>query len=98
MNYLRSFYARLSGINFAYLLILGLVIKAIAFDVSYASFLLTIPVLAFEGYKLYLKSKIQDPVVLDSEVRKELDQIKSKLNASTFEQGLKPAGAAKRYF
>lgn len=84
--------------NFAYLLTLGLMIKALIFDISYAAFLLTIPVLVFEGYKLYLKSKTPDPIALDAEVRKELDNIKSKLNANTFEKGLASTSPTKRYF
>lgn len=88
----------LLGANYAHLLVLGLVIKAIAFDVSYASFLLTIPVLGFEAYKLYIKSKKVEPFVLDAEVRKELDNMKSKLNATTLEKSLIPTAQTKRYF
>lgn len=96
MNRLKAI---ISGTNFAYLLILALVVKSIVSDVSYAAFLLTIPVLGFESYKLYLKSKAPNQVVLDAEMRKELDNIKSKLNANAFEKGLTAASTPnKRYF
>jgi hypothetical protein len=99
MNRLKSAYAYLCGTNFAYLLILGLVVKALIHDVSYASFLLTLPILGFESYKLYIKTKTVDPVVLDGEIRKELDNIKAKLNANTLEKGLNsPTTPIKRYF
>lgn len=98
MDRLKSFFSYIYGMNYAYLLVLALMVKAIVSDVSYASFLLTIPVLAFEGYKLYLKAKTPSPVVLDAEMRKELDNIKSKLNATTFEKGLGSVAPAKRYF
>lgn len=98
MDKLRLAYNYICGTNFAYLLVLGLVVKALVSDVSYATFLLTIPVLSFEGYKLYIKSKTPDPIMLDAEVRKELDNIKSKLNANTFEKGLKSQTPTQRYF
>jgi hypothetical protein len=88
----------LSGMNFAYLLVLALMVKALVADISYPIFLLTIPILTFEGYKLYIKSKQPDPVVIDAEVRKELDNIKSKLNATTFEKGLSAQKPVQRYF
>lgn len=96
MDFFRQAYSRLSSYNYTHLLVLGLVIKAIVSDVSIATFLLTIPVLAFESYKMYLKSKVVSPIELDAEVRKELDNIKSKLNAQTLEKGLK--APVSRYF
>lgn len=89
MNFFRSLYTRVSRVNLAHLLVLGLVVKAIISDISYATFLLTIPVLAFEGYKLYLKAKQPDPIKINEEVVKELDNIKSKLNAQTMEKSMK---------
>lgn len=89
MNFFRSLYTRLSRVNLAYVLVLGLVVKAIISDISYATFLLTVPVLAFEGYKLYLKAKQPDPIKINEEVVKELDNIKSKLNAQTMEKSMK---------
>jgi hypothetical protein len=99
MNRLKLAYAYLCGTNFAYLLILALVVKALIHDVSYASFLLTLPVLGFESYKLYLKHKTPDPIVIDEQIRKELDNIKAKLNANTLEKGINaPTTPMKRYF
>ena len=72
MDRFKAVYAYLCGTNFAYFLILGLVVKALVSDISIATFLLSIPVLGFESYKLYLKSKTPDPIVIDAEVRKEL--------------------------
>lgn len=98
MNKLRSLVNYLSGINFAYILILALVIKALVSDISIATFLLSIPVLGFESYKLYLKTKQPDPVAINQEILAELDKIKAKVNASTFEKGLSAQAAPKRYF
>jgi hypothetical protein len=96
MEKLRAVYNYASSLNFAYLLILGLLGKALISDVSYATFLLTIPVLGYEGYKLYIKSKTPDAVVLDAELRKELDNIKSKINAGNMDKGVN--AMPKRYF
>lgn len=98
MNKFRSLYNYACGINFAYLLVLGLVIKALVSDVSYATFLLTIPVLGFESYKMYLKSKAPDAVAINQEVMSELDKLKAKVNANTFEKGLSQTPGNKRYF
>ena len=89
-------YIYLSKINLAHVLVLGLVVKATINDISYPSFLLTVPVLGYEAYKLYIRSKTPNPIELDVELRKELDNIKSKLNAQTLEKGLKAPVA--RYF
>ncbi len=96
MERLQKAYSYLSKKNFAYILVLALMVKAIVSDVSYASFLITIPVLAYEAYKLFLKSKTPDPVRINQEVIKELDQMKAKLSGLTMEKGIaqKPA----RYF
>lgn len=96
MEYFRSWSKLVLGINLAYLLVLGLLVKALISDISYATFLITIPVLAFEGYKLYIKSKKPDPIALQGDVKKELDQIKSKLSALTMEKGVKAQPT--RYF
>ena len=98
MEKLRSFYAYLCGTNFAYLLILALVVKAIISDVSYATFLLTLPVLGFESYKLYIKHKTPDPVIINEEIRGELDKLKAKVNAGQFQKGMDAASQNKRYF
>jgi len=96
MDFFRSAYTRLSGMNLAHLLVLGVVVKAIVTDVSYATFLVTVPVLGFEGYKLYLKHHTPSAIELDAEVRKELDNIKAKLNAQTLDKGIK--APVTRYF
>jgi hypothetical protein len=95
---LKSLYNYVSSLNIAPILVLAIIVKSIVFDISYATFLLTIPVLAFEGYKLYLNSQKPNPILLDAELRKELDQLKSKVNAQTFEKGLKAQAPAQRYF
>lgn len=95
MDFLRFIYKKASILNFAHLLVLGLVIKSIVHDVSVAAFLLTIPVLAFESYKLYLKHKTPEPVQIDAAIikrldanKEELDAIKSKLTAQTLEKNV----------
>jgi hypothetical protein len=98
MDKLRSLYAYLCGQNFAYFLILALVIKAIVSDVSYATFLLTVPVLSFEAYKIYIKTKTPDPVVINQEIKDELDKLKARINAGQFQKGLEAASQNKRYF
>lgn len=97
MEKLRLLAKKLSGINLAWALVLTLLVKALIFDVSIATFLITIPILGFEGYKLFLKSKAPDPVRLDAELRKELDNMKSKLNLVSMEKNVSPA-PTKRYF
>lgn len=96
MEFLRSLYTRLSKYNLAHLLILSLVVKAIAFDVSYPAVLICMPVLGYEAYKLYLKSKTPEPLKFDEAIVKELDNIKAKLNAQTLEKSIKPE--MRRYF
>lgn len=86
----------LQAVNISHVLVLCLVVKAIIFDVSYASFLLTIPVLSYEAYKMYMAARAPDVVKLDAELIKELDNIKSKLNAQTLEKNVKPVTS--RYF
>jgi hypothetical protein len=98
MDKLRSLYAYISGINFAYSLILALVVKSIIFDISYASFLLALPVLGFESYKLYIKHKTPDPVQINQDVMAELDKLKSKINAGQVAKNLEAATQTKRYF
>lgn len=99
MDYLKSAYSRLSTLNYSHLLVLGLVVKAIVSDVSYATFLLTVPVLGYESYKLYLKSKKVDPVAINHEVMDRLDKLQAKVNASTLERSVTPSPqATKRYF
>lgn len=98
MTRLKAIYAYLCDTNFAYLLVLGLVVKALVHDISYPSFLLSIPVLGFEAYKIYLNSKKPDPVAINKEVMEELDKLKSKVNANTFEKGMKASGVAPRFF
>lgn len=85
-----------SGINLAHTLVLALVVKAIVSDVSFSAMLLTVPVLAYEAYNLYLKSKKPDPVILNEEVKKELDSVKGKLNALTMDKNVQPVKS--RYF
>lgn len=96
MEKLRAVFKYISGINLAYILVLALMIKAVISDVSYPTFLLTIPILCFEGYKLYIKSKKPDPVVFDAELRKELENIKSKVNANSLDKNIN--APMKRYF
>lgn len=96
MEFFRRVSSYIYKVNFAYLLVLGLVAKALISDVSYASFLITIPVLGFEAYKLYIRSHMPDAIQVDTELRKELDNIKSKINAQNFEKSVKPS--VPRYF
>lgn len=81
----------LQAVNISHVLVLGLVVKAIVSDVSYASFLLTIPVLSYEAYKMYLAARAPTAIKMDAELLKEIDNIKSKLNAQTLEKGIKPS-------
>jgi hypothetical protein len=90
MDYLKNAYRRLSGLNFAHLLVLALVVKSIIYDISYASFLLALPVLGFEGYKLYLKHKTPEKIEMDAEIRREFEALKSKVSANVFDKSIKP--------
>lgn len=96
MEKLRAAYNYLSTRNYTHFLLLALLLKGLIADISYSTVLLTVPILLFQAYQLYIKSKKPDPIVLDAEVRKELDNIKSKLNANNMEKNI-PA-ATKRYF
>ncbi len=96
MERLRLAYNCLKTFNFSHFLVLALMVKALVSDISYATFLLTVPVLAYEAYKLYLKSKQPDPVRISAEVQKEVDQMKAKLNALSMEKSVKPTPT--RYF
>lgn len=71
-------------------LILLLVLKAIALDVSFSSSALLIPILGFEGYKLFLKSKAPDPVRINDALQQRLDRIESKVSAVTLEKSTAP--------
>jgi hypothetical protein len=96
MEFLRGVYNTLLRFNVAHILVLGLVIKALITDVSYPAFLLTIPILSYEAYKLYIKHKTPDVIQFNSELRKELDNMKAKLNAQTLDKNIKPQ--VERYF
>lgn len=84
------------GINYAYLFALAVIVKAVVADISIPAMLVTAPLLAYEAYKHYLKSKTPDPVRLDSELLRELDNLKGKINALSLEKGMKPTPT--RYF
>ena len=88
--------SRLSGTNFAHTLVLALVGKAIISDVSPSAMLITVPVLGYEAYKLYLKSKKPEPAQIQEEVKKELELVKSKLSALTMDKNVVPQKT--RYF
>jgi hypothetical protein len=83
-------------LNVSHILVLCLVGKALVSDVSYAAFLITVPVLAYESYKLFIKSKKPDPIRLSEEVRQELSDMRSKLSALHMEKGVKTP--VTRYF
>lgn len=97
MEKLRAIYKYVSGWNIAYFLIICLLGKALILDVSYATFLLTIPVLSYEAYKLYIKSKKPDVMVHDKAIMEEIDKLKAKVNANSMEKNLS-SGPSKRYF
>lgn len=86
----------LKNVNYALFLVAAIAVKAVAFDVSVAAMLVTVPLLAFEGYKLYLKHKTPEPIKFTAEIQKEIDAIKSKLNLLQVEKSLKPQPS--RYF
>ncbi len=88
MERIRSLIQQLSGMNLAHSLTLALVAKALIFDISYATFLISIPVLGYEAYQLYLKSKAPDPVKINAEIQVQLDAIKSKLNADVVQKSV----------
>jgi hypothetical protein len=98
MNRLKAIYTYLCGTNFAYLLILGLVVKAIVSDISIATFLLSIPILGFESYKLYIKHKTPDPIVINEEIKAELDKLKAKVNAGQFQKSMDAVSPTRKYF
>jgi hypothetical protein len=97
MNYIRSAYTYLFGMNLVYACVIGLLIKSIAVGINYPDFLITIPALSFEAYKLFLASKRPDPVRVSEEVQKNLDNITSRINALTLEKNAKQTGTT-RYF
>lgn len=93
---LKKAWRSIVGMNLAHALILGIVAKTLIFDISLAAVLLTVPVLAFEAYKLFLKSKTPDPIRMNEDVRKDLEQMKSKLSAMSMEKNVK--SPTQRYF
>lgn len=95
-NKIKLAIAKLSGMNLAHALVLALVAKAIFIDVSISTVLLTVPVLGYEAYRLFLKSKQPDPVVINEEVKKELELVKGKLSALTMDKNVVPQKT--RYF
>lgn len=96
MEKVKHLLTKLVGMNLAYTLILSLLVKALISDISYATFLVTVPVLAFEGYKLFLKSKKPDPVQMNEEMRREIESVKGKLSALSMEKNVKQQN--QRYF
>lgn len=90
--------------NPALLLVAAIAIKAVIFDVSLAAMLVTVPLLALEGYKLFLNQMMPDTLKISAELRadfqKEIDAVKSKINLLTMEKSLnKPqAPQTQRYF
>lgn len=79
----------LSGMNVAHALVLAIVAKSLFSETPVSVVLLTVPVLAYEAYKLFLKSKTPDPVVINDEVKKELELIKSRVVAMSMEKNVK---------
>lgn len=95
-HWLKKAMSYLVGMNLAYTLVLALVTKSIFFPISLAEVLLTVPVLGYEAYKLFLQSKKPDPIVLNDEVKKDLELLKGRLSAMNMEKNLKPEN--KKYF
>jgi hypothetical protein len=93
MQKIKSF---LLGVNYAYLFALAVIVKAVVADISPAAMLVTAPILAYEAYKLYLKSKAPDPIRLNNELLRELDNLKAKINALSMEKSVKSSPT--RYF
>jgi hypothetical protein len=94
---MRSVYSFLKNLNYAYLCVVGLLVKSIVFGINYPDFLITVPVLALEGFKLYIKSKTPPPAQIDAELRKEINNIKDKLGTMDIAKSTKPQGNI-RYF
>lgn len=84
-NHVKSY---LTTLDVTKSLILALVVKAIVFDVSYASSLLVVPILGYEAYKRYLKSKAPDPVRLNAELLAKIENIQSKLSAVNLDKSV----------
>ncbi len=93
---LASLKAYLTASNIAYTLILSLLAKSLIVAPSIEVALIMVPVLGYEGYKMFLKSKTPDPVRINAEVQKDLDQLKSKLSALSMRDSV--AEPKKRYF
>lgn len=96
MEKLRVIYKYLIGMNIAHALVVCLLAKALISDVSYATFLLTIPILGFEAYKIYIKSKQPVSYIHDKAIMDELDKLKAKLNANNLDKNIN--SPVKRYF
>ncbi len=87
---------QLKSLNWPYILVLGLIVKAICSEFSAGTFLIALPVVAYEAYKLYLKHKEPDPVKINAEVQADINAMKAKLSALTLNQNIKEQ--PKRYF
>jgi hypothetical protein len=70
-------------------MMLALLLKGLILGVGYPDFLVVTSILAFEGYKLHLKSKAPDPVRLNAEVQSKLDAINNKISSMNMQQTVK---------
>lgn len=97
MDRFQSIYNYISTRNYTHFLLLALLAKGLITDISYSTVFLTIPILLFEAYQLYIKSKKPDVMVHDRAIMEELDKLKAKVNANSMEKNLS-SGPSKRYF
>ncbi len=103
MDKLRAAYNYLSTRNYTHFLLLALLVKGLIADVGYSTALLTVPILLFEAYRLYIKTKTPEPIQHDIAIMKrfekmqeELDRLKAKANANSLDKNIN--APAKRYF
>lgn len=90
-------YNYLSTRNYTHFLLLALLAKGLVSDVGYSTVLLTVPILLFDAYRIYIKSREPIAIVHDKAIMDELDKLKAKVNANSMEKNLS-AAPAKRYF
>lgn len=96
MQRLKVLLAKLSGTNLAALVFFSLATKATVFNITLPEALAFLCACAVYGFHSYLKSKQPDPIRINSEVQKELDNIKGAMSALKLEKNI--SSQAKRFF
>lgn len=88
---LYSLYEFVVGTNFAYPAFVGFLAKVLIFSATTQDAAIFISLSTLFGYCQYLKSKRIEPVRISQEVQKQVDDMKSKLNALQMEKTIPKA-------